>query len=40
MGATVWRGIAAVALCLIALPPASAQMGASYTGVASCAGST
>ena len=40
MGATVWRSIVAAALCLFALPPASAQVGAGYTGVASCAGST
>lgn len=40
MGATAWRGIVAAALCLFALPPASAQVGAGYTGVASCAGST
>src|SRR5690606_3453783 len=43
-GSTIWPGMAAAALCLLALPPATAQVGTErsglYTGVASCAGST
>ena len=40
LGATAWRGIAAAALCVLVLPPVSAQEGRGFTGVASCAGST
>lgn len=35
-----WRSLAALALGVLALPAASAQIGSGFTGVASCAGST